>query len=184
MIQLSEISISGPRIIQVNPFIDERGFFGRLFCKKTFGEILGKRNIVQVNHSFTKNKGSVRGMHFQHPPHTETKIIKCLKGKILDILVDIRKCSPTFLQWYGIELSESNNKMILIPDGFAHGFQTLEDDTELLYFHTAYYNPEAEGGLKYDDPKIGINWRLKPVNLSNRDSNFENINKNFKGIEV
>jgi len=184
MIEFSKISILGPQVVQLNPFVDERGFFGRLFCKKTFGEILGNRDIVQVNHSYTKSKGSIRGMHFQYPPHTETKIIKCLKGRVLDVLVDIREDSATFLQWYGIELSESNNKMILIPDGFAHGFQTLEDNTELLYFHTAYYNPKAEGGLKYDDPKIGIDWRLEPVNLSDRDSNFEYINGNFKGIEV
>jgi len=184
MIKFSEMVIKGPRIVHLSSFADERGSFARLFCKKQFSLIVPDRNVVQINHSYTKNKGTVRGMHYQTPPFAETKIIKCIKGKVFDILVDIRKNSDTFLSWFGLELSDTNNTMIVIPEGFAHGFQTLEDNTELIYFHTSFYNPQAEAGLRFDDPKLNINWKLTPKNISNRDNNFNFLNDTFKGIEI
>jgi dTDP-4-dehydrorhamnose 3,5-epimerase len=159
-------------VIHLKPFIDERGHFSRLFCENELRTGIGfDKKIVQINHSFTKQKGSVRGLHFQVPPYSEVKIIKCIRGKVFDVMVDMRPNSATYLQWHSVVLSPEANNAVLIPEGFAHGFQTLKANCELLYFHTAFYTPNTEGGLRYDDPKLKIDWTLPVTQISVRDKN-------------
>ncbi len=179
-----ETPLAGAFVIKLEPFQDERGLFARTFCQKEFEQIGHTENFVQFNHSMTVAKGCIRGMHFQKPPFAEIKLIRCIKGKVWDVIVDIRQNSMTFLKWFGVELSAENQKMIYIPKGFAHGFQTLEPNTELIYHHTAFYTPSAEGGLKYDDPKLKIDWKLTPEQLSKKDQEYNYINENFKGIVI
>lgn len=161
---------------------DERGLFERYYCRKDFEKIGHHKDWVQLNHSITLSKAAVRGMHFQVAPYSEIKMVKCVKGKIFDVIVDIRQGSETFLKWFGAELSESNHHMMYIPEGFAHGFQTLEDDCHLIYHHSEYYVPGAESGLRFDDPVLAINWPLVVSVISERDRNHRLIDNNFKGI--
>lgn len=135
-----------------------------------------------MNHSFSTHKGTIRGMHYQVAPYKEIKMIKCIAGAVFDVIIDLRTGSPTFLRWFGVELSAQNRKMIYIPEGFAHGFQSLSDDAELLYHHSAYYTPGAEGGIRYDDPVIKIEWPLPLSIISGRDSTHPYIDNNYKGI--
>ena len=176
--------LSGLYCIDTKPIIDERGYFERLFCEEDFQKIGLKKKIVQINHSFTKMKGSIRGMHFQYPPYCETKIIRCTKGSVFDVAVDIRKGSKTFLQWHGEILTAGNMKMLLIPEGFAHGFQSQTDECEMLYFHTNFYNVESEVRLYVKDPRIGIKWPLDITNLSEMDQNNTIHMESFRGIEL
>jgi dTDP-4-dehydrorhamnose 3,5-epimerase len=164
--------IRGAFVIHLSPFVDERGMFSRLFCSTELEAIHHYKEIVQVNHSLNREKGTLRGLHFQYPPDAEIKMIRCIRGKVFDVLVDLRKTSPTFLKWYSLELSPDANNMIYIPEGCAHGFQTLEDNSELLYFHTAHYNRESEGGIRFDDPRLSIKWPLPPKNVSEKDLNY------------
>ena len=143
---------------------------------------MGRRRILQINYSKTDTVGAVRGMHFQHPPYSEMKFVRCLKGKVWDVAVDLRAGSKTFLKWHAVELSRSNNLMMVIPEGFAHGFQSLEEESELLYLHTGFYNPEAEDGLNYGDPRININWPLPVTDLSSRDTRQVLIGRDYPGI--
>ena len=168
--------------IELEPFTDDRGLFARVFCQQELQQILHDKEIVQINHSSTRQKGAIRGMHFQYPPKAETKIVKCLRGSVFDVMVDLRRNSITFLKWYGETLSAENNKMMYIPEGFAHGFQTLKNDCELLYLHTEFYSRESEGGLRYDDPMINISWPLKATDISERDNSHPLLSKDFKGI--
>jgi dTDP-4-dehydrorhamnose 3,5-epimerase len=174
--------IAGLSVVETTPHTDARGSFARLFCAQELAELLGQRQIVQINHSRTTTVGSVRGMHFQHPPHAEMKLVRCLKGRVWDVAVDLRQHSPTFLHWHGQELTPTNTYMMIIPEGFAHGFQVLEAESELLYLHTAFYTPEAEGGLRYDDPRLAITWPLPVADLSRRDQSHPLINSEFQGI--
>ena len=176
--------LNGVYIIEPIIHEDSRGLFSRVFCNDELKEIFKNNSIKQVNHSITYKKGTVRGMHFQYSPDSEIKLIKCIKGKILDIVVDIRKNSPTFLKSYSIELSENNKKMIYISEGFAHGFQTLEDDVELLYFHSNTYVPNNEGALNIKDPILNIKLPLDIIEISNRDKEHSFIDSDFKGIEI
>ena len=170
MLNILTTPISGLFVIERSPYRDHRGAFSRLFCTNEFSEIPGSRQIMQINHSSTKASGAVRGMHFQQPPHAEMKFITCLKGKVFDVAVDIRQNSPTYLKWYAEILSPANNKSLVIPEGFAHGFQTLTDDCEMLYFHTAAYQSAAESGLHPLDPALNIQWPLAITVMSERDS--------------
>lgn len=184
---IENTNIEEIKVITPEPFYDERGFFSRIFCQKEMSqkEISStKENLIieQINNSFTKKKGTIRGLHFQYPPHAEIKIVKCIKGKIFDVGVDLRVGSPTFLKWHGEILSEENQKMLVIPEGFAHGFQTLEEDSEIIYFNTKFYCKEAEGALRYDDPKIGIQWPEKVTVISEKDLKNPYIDEKFKGI--
>ena len=163
---------------------DKRGAFSRLYCEKELAPVIRNRRILQVNHSQTAKIGAVRGMHFQQPPHSEIKFVRCIKGKVWDVAVDLRAGSVTFLHWHAIELSALNMLMIAIPEGFAHGFQVLEAESELLYLHTALYVPEAERGLNYGDPFLNINWPLPVTDLSARDKQHAFINQDFKGIRL
>jgi dTDP-4-dehydrorhamnose 3,5-epimerase len=177
-----DTSIKGLYSIQFEPILDNRGKFYRIYCKNEFEKINHHKEIVQINQSFTIQKGSIRGMHFQYPPKTEIKMIRCTKGSVFDVAVDLRAASPTFLKWHGQILSESNLEMLYVPEGFAHGFQTLEDNTELLYFHTEFYAPQYEGGIRFNDPKVNINWPLEITNVSNKDLSYNLIDEDFKGI--
>jgi dTDP-4-dehydrorhamnose 3,5-epimerase len=175
-------TISDLFVLQRKPITDARGFFCRFFCADEFQSIGLTKPIVQINHTYTKKKGTVRGLHFQHPPCAETKIISCLQGEIFDVAVDIRKYSPTFLQWFGAYLSAKNKKSLFIPAGFAHGFQALTRDTEILYLVTAYYNPKKEDALNAQDPMIGIQWPEKITELSDKDKAVPFIDQTYLGI--
>lgn len=176
--------LNGAYVIDLEPIRDQRGFFSRTFCKREFQSIDHSVEFVQFNHSSSGSKGTLRGMHYQVPPSAEIKLIRCIKGKVYDVIIDIRKGSPGFLNHYGVILSEENMKMIYVPEGFAHGFQTLEDDTQLLYHHTAYYSPGHEKGLNYADPAFGIKWPLTPVHMSEKDEKHPFIDNKFSGIEI
>jgi len=175
-------SLAGSYIVELEPFSDDRGWFARFYCKQEFQQIGHQQEWVQLNHSFTTKKGTIRGMHFQKPPFREIKMVRCISGSIFDVIIDIRKDSPTFLQWTGVELSAENKKMLYIPEGFAHGFQTLSDNCELIYHHSAFYTPNSEGGIRYDDPQVSINWPLPVTIISERDANHPLLNEQFKGI--
>lgn len=176
--------LRGAFIVEPEPFKDDRGFFARTYCKNEFSKIGHTDEFVQMNHSMNSAKGTLRGLHYQLPPYAEIKLVRCISGKVYDVIVDLREGSITYMQSYGIELSAENMKMIYIPAGFAHGFQTLEDHTQLLYHHTAFYTPGFEGGLSFQDPELKINWPLPPVNLSERDKNHKYLTSDFKGIKL
>lgn len=176
--------IDGLMVIEATPHIDARGAFARLYCERELAEVIGQRRIVQINHSRTTQVGALRGLHFQYPPHAEMKLVRCIKGRVWDVAVDLRQGSPTFLRWHAEELTGDNQRMMLIPEGFAHGFQVLEAESELLYLHTAFYAPEAEGGLRHDDPRLGIRWPLSVSDLSARDASHPLIDASFQGIAL
>lgn len=178
----TETPLKGSYTIDIELVGDERGWFARTFCENEFKKIGHNTNWVQLNHSFTKNKGTVRGMHFQIYPYSEIKLVRCISGAVYDVIIDLRKDSDSFLKYFGIELSSANKKMIYIPKGFAHGFQTLTDNCELLYHHSTFYTPNSEAGIKYNDPKLNINWPTQITSLSERDNSHLLINQNFKGL--
>ena len=177
-------SLRGAYVIEPEPFQDKRGIFARLFCKKELEAIRHKKNVVQINHSRTSKRATIRGIHYQRPPKAEIKIVKCIHGVVFDVIVDLRKESPTLLQWHGELLSAENMKMMYVPEGFAHGFQTMEENTELLYLHTEFYSPEHEGGLRYDDPMLNISWPLETTEISQKDQEYPFISNDFEGIIV
>lgn len=174
--------LNGSFIVIPEPFTDERGWFARTYCKNEFAKIGHAGEWVQMNHSFTKQKGSIRGMHYQPPPHSEIKLVRCIAGAAYDVIIDLRKNSPTFLHFFGAGISAANKKMMYIPEGFAHGFQTLTDDCELVYNHSQFYTPGVEAAIKYNDPAININWPMTVSSISAKDDNHPNIDSNFKGI--
>jgi dTDP-4-dehydrorhamnose 3,5-epimerase len=169
-------------IIELEPHTDFRGFFERIFCKKEMLAIGFSKDIVQINHSLSKKKGTLRGMHYQLPPFTETRIIKCIKGAVFDVAIDIRKKSPTFLHSFGFEITEKSNLMFFIPEGFAHGFQTLSNNAELLYFHTGYYNPESDVAVNYSDPFLDLKFPMKVTEISFRDLNHPYLDDPWKEL--
>jgi len=177
-------AISGVRLVATTRHADHRGSFARLYCERELAPVIGNRRIVQINHSRTSTVGAVRGMHFQRPPHAEMKLVRCLKGRVWDVAVDLRQDSPTFLKWHAEELTPENTLMLVIPEGCAHGFQVLEADSELLYLHTAFYTPEAEGGTRHDDPRIAIGWPLPVTDISQRDTAHPLIGSDFHGIQA
>jgi dTDP-4-dehydrorhamnose 3,5-epimerase len=176
--------LAGLHLVETAPFGDHRGAFARLFCARELAPVLGNRQIVQINHSRTTARGALRGMHYQHPPHAEMKMVRCLKGRVLDVAVDLRAGSKTFLKYHAQELSPDTANMLVIPEGFAHGFQVLEENSELLYLHTACYEKAAEGGLRYNDPALNIDWPLPVADLSARDEAHALIAPDFKGITL
>jgi dTDP-4-dehydrorhamnose 3,5-epimerase len=179
----SPTSLQGSYLIELEPFSDERGWFARFYCKDEFSKKIGhQKEWLQLNHSFTQKQGALRGLHFQRAPFREIKMVRCIAGAVYDVLVDLRKDSPTFLNYFGAELSAENKKMMYIPEGFAHGFQCLTGSCELIYHHTELYTPNAEGGLRYDDPILGIQWPAEVTDLSARDASHPYLNENFKGI--
>ena len=175
-------TLEGSYTITLTPNSDDRGWFARTYCEKEFAAIGHHENWVQLNHSYTGKAGTIRGMHFQVPPFKEIKLVRCIRGSVYDVIIDIRKNSTTFLHWYGVKLSPADTNMLYIPAGFAHGFQTLEDDSELIYHHSAMYEPGHEGGIQYNDPAVAIRWPLAVTVISDRDRNHPPITENFKGI--
>ncbi|WP_431821040.1 dTDP-4-dehydrorhamnose 3,5-epimerase [Burkholderia sp. F1] len=180
--KIEATGISGVVVVQGAAFSDHRGVFQRLYCDRELAPAIGKRRIVQTNFSRTAQMGAVRGMHYQRPPHAEMKLVRCLRGKVWDVAVDLRADSPTFLRWHAVELTPENGRMLVIPEGCAHGFQALAPDSELLYQHTAHYTPEAEGGVRHDDPALAIDWPLPVADLSQRDRAHPLITRDFSGI--
>ena len=176
------LNLSGAYVIELEPRGDERGRFIRLFCANELQKIGHVKPIVNVNYSYTQKKGAVRGMHFQYPPDAEIKIVKCLRGTIWDCIVDVRKNSPTYLQWEGVELTETNNRMIYVPEGFAHGFQALTDDVEIVYFVSNFYAPNNEAGLRFDDPALNIPWQTDVTEVSARDRAHPLLDGDFQGV--
>lgn len=179
-----DTSIVGLKVIERKAIGDSRGFLARIFCADQLKSAGWQKPIAQVNQTVTKKRGTVRGMHFQNTPHTEMKLVSCLQGEILDVAVDLRKNSPTFLQWHAEKLSSENFRALLIPEGFAHGFQALTEDCELIYIHSAPYNSAAEAGLRPNDPALSIPWPLDFYEISARDSGHPLLNSEFIGIEL
>jgi dTDP-4-dehydrorhamnose 3,5-epimerase len=170
----TETRLAGAFIIEINPWEDERGFFARTWCQREFAAHGLKTEVRQCNISFNKEKGTLRGMHFQTKPHEEAKLVQCIRGAIYDVIIDLRPDSATFQQWLGVELSAQNRRQLYIPEGFAHGFQTLEDDTEVFYYMFEFYHPESARGVRWDDPVFGINWdKSLNVIISPRDRSYD-----------
>lgn len=172
--------LSGSYEIQSDPVVDQRGSFARIFCQQELININKAQNILQMNLSFSSKKGTIRGMHYQRSPYQEDKLVRCLKGSIFDVLVDMRINSPTYGDWVGLEISEHKSNSIYVPKGFAHGFQTLENNCEVLYCHTEVHVPDAEAGFSYACSTVGIQWPLEPTHLSERDKNLPKFERREK----
>lgn len=182
--KLISTAIAGVFVSETKVHQDYRGAFTRFFCERELAGAIGGRTIEQINRSRTASVGAVRGMHFQLPPHAEMKMVRCIRGRAWDVAVDLRRGSSTFLKHHAQEISEANGLMLIIPEGCAHGFQVLEPDTELLYLHTASYMPSAEGGVRFDDPALGLTWPLPITDLSDRDRSHPLLTNNFSGIAL
>ena len=167
-----EIRLKGAFIITPELLEDERGFFARIFCQREFEEHGLNSGLVQCNISFNKKKGTLRGVHYQASPHAEAKLVRCTAGAIGDIIIDLRSESPTFKQWFTAELSEKNHRMLYVPEGFAHGYQTLMPRTEVCYQVSAFYDPASERGVRWNDPAFGIEWPLPVAVVSQKDSSY------------
>ena len=164
-----ETKLKGAFVIELEKRGDERGFFARAFCQDEYDQHRLNNQVVQINNSLSRNKGTLRGMHYQLSPKAEDKIVRCIKGSIYDVIIDLREGSATFGEWFGIELNETNRTSLYVPKGFAHGNISLEDDSELLYLVTEYYAPEQERGIRWDDPRFNIQWPIAPVEISDKD---------------
>jgi dTDP-4-dehydrorhamnose 3,5-epimerase len=176
--------LDGLRLVQRQTVSDTRGFFCRVFDAEEFAAAGVAGSVSQINHTLTRRRGAVRGLHFQYPPHAECKLVSCIRGSVFDVAVDLRRDSPSFLRWHAEMLTAENSRSLLIPEGFAHGFQALEADCELIYVHTAAYRADAEGGLSPADPRLAIDWPLDVIDLSQRDRSHALIGPDWKGIEL
>lgn len=180
----SDLPLPGLKLITRQRLGDHRGFLSRLFCAEELAAAGWSQPVAQINHTGTARQGTVRGMHFQRPPHAEMKLVSCLRGEVWDVAVDVRAGSPTFLRWHAERLSADNGRALLIPKGFAHGFQTLTDDVELLYCHSAAYCAEAEMGLNPQDARLDIAWPLPVSGLSVRDASHPPLETGFEGVRL
>ena len=169
---VEETTLSGAVILHLKKIGDDRGYFARSYCRREFLEMGLNPDIVQCNISFNKKKGTLRGMHFQLPPYEEAKLVRCTRGAIYDVIIDIRPDSKQFKQWIAVELTGENGKMLYLPEGFAHGFQTLADQSEVFYQMSQAYKPKAAQGIRYDDPALNIDWPLPVAEISDRDRSF------------
>ena len=181
---LTPLPLAGLFKVQRQRLVDERGFFVRMFCAQDLADAGWTAPIAQINQSFTALRGTVRGMHYQKPPHAEMKLVSCLRGEVWDVALDLRRGSPTFLQWHAEHLSADNGRALLIPPGFAHGFQTLTDHAELLYCHPKAYAPAAEAGLHPLDPRLAVAWPLPVGPLSPRDAGQPWMMEEFEGVRL
>jgi dTDP-4-dehydrorhamnose 3,5-epimerase len=181
--ELTATPIANLTRVQRMAIEDRRGYLSRLYCAEEFAET-SLSSIAQINHSLTRRKGTVRGMHYQLSPPSETKLVSCVHGEVFDVAVDLRRGSPTFLKWHGELLSAANRRSLLIPQGFAHGFQALTDASELVYLHSAPYHPDAERALNAADPRLAIAWPLAIAELSDRDRGHPMLTADFSGIEA
>ena len=175
----TETKLKDAWIIEIKKIGDERGFFGRSWCRNEMEEHGLNGTIAQINTSLSKEKGTLRGLHFQVAPYRECKMIRCTRGAIFDMIVDLRPESPTFLKWFGEELTEDNHKALYSPEGFAQGFITLQDNTEITYFTTQFYAPGMDWGVRYNDPQIGIKLPMAPVVISEKDENWPDFTIDF-----
>lgn len=178
------LKLAGAYHIRRERHEDRRGHFSRIYCSKIWETQELDGSFVQLNHSFNRTRGTIRGLHFQYPPCTENRLVTCLTGRVFDVIVDLRRDSPTFLDWVALELAAQEGDSVFVPKGFAHGFQTLEDDTHLLYNHSEYYSPEHEGALRYDDPALAIPWPLACTVLSDRDASVPLMDPAVFGFEL
>lgn len=181
---ISATPLAGLLLVQRQVREDSRGFFSRFYCDKAFTAAGVDGAVRQINHTLTRQRGAVRGLHFQHPPHAEDKFVSCLRGEIYDVAVDLRRGSPTFLHWHAERLSADNHRSLLIPKGFAHGFQALVPDCELIYLHSHPYVPEAEAGLSVADAMLAIDWPLPVSDLSARDQVHPPLSNDFMGLAL
>lgn len=181
---VNDLPLRGLKRVERQRLGDARGFLARVFCADELALAGWHSPVAQINHSFTAARGTVRGMHFQRPPQAEMKLVSCLRGEVWDVAVDLRIDSPTYLKWHAERLSAENNRALLIPEGFAHGFQTLSDNVELLYCHSAAYAPDAEDGLNPRDPHLAIAWPLPVTELSTRDAALPSLSAAFQGIRL
>lgn len=181
---VTDLPLAGLKRIERQRLGDSRGFLSRLFCAQELAAAGWHKPIAQINHTFTAQRGTVRGMHYQQPPHAEMKLVTCIQGEVWDVAVDLRAGSPTFLHWHAELLSADNQHAMLIPEGFAHGFQTLGDNAALLYCHTAPHTPAAEAAVNAQDPRLAIQWPIAITELSTRDSNHSLIETQFTGIRL
>jgi len=170
----TETKLPGAYLIDVEKREDHRGFFARGWCQREFEAHGLVPCVVQANISFNKRKGTLRGMHYQIAPYAETKLVRCIRGALYDVIIDLRSESPTYMQWLGVELTAENYRMLYVPEGFAHGFQTLVDNTEATYQVSQFYTPGAEGGVRYDDPAFGIEWPIDVQVISDKDRSWPN----------
>lgn len=168
----NETKLNGASIIEIEKLRDHRGFFARVWCQKEFEEHNLVSRIRQANVSYNKTKGTLRGMHYQVTPYEETKLVRCTKGSIYDVIIDLRPASPTYTQWFGVELTAGNYKMLYVPENFAHGFQTLENDTEVTYQVSQFYTPGSERGIRWDDPAFSIDWPIEVQVISDKDKSW------------
>lgn len=182
--RLHPTPLDGLYEIHTTPVSDARGRFTRLFCEQELTPIRSGLHFTQINLSETRGIGTMRGMHYQLPPAAEAKLIRCLRGRVFDVAVDLRTDSPTFLQWHALELAADNDRAVFIPEGFAHGFQALTDDVHLLYMHTVPWTPVCEAGLRHDDPRLAITWPLEVTAKSKRDSEYALIADSFTGVHA
>lgn len=182
--EIAETALAGVRVLQLRPMTDERGWFERVYCSTDLADLIGGRQIVQVNRSRTRSSATVRGLHYQVPPFAEAKIVTCLQGTIYDIALDLRRNSPTFMRWHGETLSAENHRSLFIPEGFAHGFQTTVDDCEVLYLTTAAHDVAAERGVNPLDLRAAIVWPLAVEHLSERDRTRPPLDPEFDGIDL
>lgn len=182
--RISATPLAGLQLVQRQPLGDARGFLARVFCSHELRAAGWHGPIHQINHTLTREQGTVRGLHFQHPPHAEMKLVSCLRGEVWDVAVDLRAGSETFLQWYAACLSAENGQAFLIPPGFAHGFQTITPDVEMLYCHSEAFAAHAEGGLHVQDPSLALPWPLPITTLSARDTAHPFINPDFQGVRL
>ncbi|NWJ27279.1 dTDP-4-dehydrorhamnose 3,5-epimerase [Rhizobium sp. RM] len=176
--------LDGARLIELEKRGDDRGFFARFFCEKEFAAEGLETRFVQINNSLSSKKGTLRGLHYQLPPSGEVKIVRAIRGALFDVIVDLRAGSPSFGKWFGAELSAENRMMMYVPRGFGHAFITLTDDTEALYLVSDFYAPDCERGVRYNDPAIGIEWPIEPIEISEKDKSWPDLNAEFHGMEL
>jgi dTDP-4-dehydrorhamnose 3,5-epimerase len=181
--QFQRTPLEGAYIIELEMRGDNRGFFARLFCEQEFSSAGLETRFVQINNSFSAKRGTLRGMHFQLPPSAEVKVVRCIRGALFDVIVDLRPESPTFKQWFGAELNAENRHMMYVPRGFAHGFITMADDTEAFYLVSELYVPTQERGLRFNDPAIGIKWPITPIEVSDKDKTWPDLDSFYHGLE-
>lgn len=177
--QFNQTRLKDAFTIDLDKIGDDRGFFARVFCTNEFGKQGLDNNIVQINNSLSAQKGTLRGLHYQLAPHAESKLVRCIKGALYDVILDLREDSETFGQWFGEELTAENRRMMLVPKGFAHGFLTLTDDVEVFYCATEFYAQKAERGIRWNDPKFNIDWPIQPQVISEKDANWPDFNPDF-----
>jgi len=178
------LPLAGLKLVERQRFADARGSFARLFCAEELHDAGWTGSIAQINHTSTARKGTVRGLHFQRTPHAEIKLVSCIRGEAFDVAIDLRRGSPTFLNWHGEHLSAGNCCAVLIPKGFAHGFQALTDDADLIYCHSTAYDVASEGGLNPRDPRLAISWPLPIAEMSARDAQASMLDDGFTGIAL